>query len=204
MSHPAFFDRVGTIALFDPLAEFLGAAEAGRMEYAYADAVRLAGHSCPTVAGAWLMTRRALERLYPGALPERGRLRVDFRDAADSGVTGVIANVVALITGATQDTGFKGIGGRFDRRGLLYFGADIVGDVRFQRLDSGAVVEARYYPGHVPNVPAMQELLPKVLAGLADDRERIRFGELWQDRVRRILLEHADDDELVALTTSGI
>mgnify|MGYP003492414693 FL=1 len=43
----------------DPLAELLGAAEGGRLEYTYADAVKLTGHSCPTVAGAWLATRQA-------------------------------------------------------------------------------------------------------------------------------------------------
>ena len=31
----------------------------------FADAVRLAGHSCPTVAGAWLMTVRALRVGHP-------------------------------------------------------------------------------------------------------------------------------------------
>jgi len=34
--------------LRDPLAELLGAAEGGIVEYRYADAVKLAGHSCPT------------------------------------------------------------------------------------------------------------------------------------------------------------
>ena len=52
MQHPAFFDKVKPIVLYDALAEFLGAAQAGRVEYGYLDAVKLAGHSCPTVAGA--------------------------------------------------------------------------------------------------------------------------------------------------------
>ena len=50
----------------DPLAEFLGAADGGRLEYTYADAVKLTGHSCPTVAGAWLATRRALATMCIG------------------------------------------------------------------------------------------------------------------------------------------
>ena len=65
MKTPAFYDAVAPIAVTDPLAELLGAAEGGRFEYHYRDAVKLAGHSCPTVAGAWLMTRTALARLYP-------------------------------------------------------------------------------------------------------------------------------------------
>ena len=52
MKYPAFFDEVPSISLYDPLAEFLGAAEDGILQYGYVDAVRLAGHSCPTVASA--------------------------------------------------------------------------------------------------------------------------------------------------------
>lgn len=50
MRHPEFFDAVPPLRLRDPLAAFLGAAEEGVLEYRYIDAVRLAGHSCPTVA----------------------------------------------------------------------------------------------------------------------------------------------------------
>ncbi len=49
MRVPAFFEEVPEIAVRDPLAALLGAAEHGRIEYSYADAVKLAGHSCPAV-----------------------------------------------------------------------------------------------------------------------------------------------------------
>lgn len=52
MHYPAFFDDVPAIRLYDPLAEFLGAVDDGVIEYRYLDAVKLAGHSCPTVASA--------------------------------------------------------------------------------------------------------------------------------------------------------
>lgn len=60
MQFPDFFEAAPRITVRDPLARFLGAAEDGIIEYRYADAVRLAGHSCPTVASAYLMTRAAL------------------------------------------------------------------------------------------------------------------------------------------------
>ena len=78
MKTPAFFDAVPPIVVVDPLAEALGAVEDGIVEYRYADAVKLAGHSCPTVACTWLMTRRALQTLYPAALPRRGDMRVEL------------------------------------------------------------------------------------------------------------------------------
>jgi len=58
MAFPEFFARIPTLTLRDPLAELLGAADGGLIEYCFADAVKLAGHSCPTVAGAWLIFDR--------------------------------------------------------------------------------------------------------------------------------------------------
>ena len=55
MQTPAFYDQVRSLSVYDPLAEFLGAAGTGRIEYRYLDAVKLAGHSCPTVAAAYWM-----------------------------------------------------------------------------------------------------------------------------------------------------
>ena len=116
--------------------------------------MKLAGHSCPTVAGAYLMTGKALAELYGNELPVRGAIKVEFRDGQGDGVTGVIANVVGLLTGAAQYGGFKGIGGRFDRRNLLHFDAGISGDIRFTRIDTGASVETTYHPELAPLRPA--------------------------------------------------
>jgi hypothetical protein len=199
MGFPDFFDAVPGIVLRDPLAEFLGAATDGLIEYRYADAVRLAGHSCPTVAGAYLLTCRALRALHGEAVPERGGLRVDFRDARANGVTGVIAGVVGLLTGAAGDGGFKGLAGRFSRRDLLAFEIEVPGEIRFTRLDSGAAVTATLQLAHVPADPRMGGLLQRILAGEGDAPMLQEFATLWQERVRRILIEHFDDPRLVAL-----
>ena len=193
MHYPEFFDAVPRIRLHDPLADFLGACDGGIIEYAYPDAVRLAGHSCPTVAGAYWLTRQALRALYGEALPERGGVRVAFCESRTAGVTGVIANVVSLLTGATTDTGFKGLAGRFDRRGLLDFDARQPLDLRFTRLDTGAAVDAVAHLREVPADPRMAPLMQACLAGHASPAEARQFGELWQARVRRVLLEHGDD-----------
>ena len=95
---PGFYGQAPVITVRDPLADFLGAAAGGVFEYRYADAVRLAGHSCPTVASAFLMTRAALAALYGDDLPVRGDIRVDLAEAHDAGVAGVIASIATLIT----------------------------------------------------------------------------------------------------------
>jgi len=199
MHYPAFFDAVPHLRLRDPLAKFLGAFGDGVVDYAYLDAVRLTGHSCPTVASAYWITRQALAALYPSGLPERGGIRVDFREDGLAGVTGVIANVVSMLTGATQDTGFKGLAGRFDRRQLMFFNASVPLDCRFTRSDTGACIEAAAYVQRVPGDPELPELMQRCLSGAADPDEAARFGAAWQDRVRRILLDHGEDPEVFVI-----
>jgi formylmethanofuran dehydrogenase subunit E len=197
MSYPDFFAAVPRVTLHDPLAERLGAAENGLIEYGYTDAVKLAGHSCPTVAGAYLMTLKALATLYPDGLPERGGIQVELSAAQADGVAGVTAAVASLLTGAAGEGGFKGLGGRYSRRNLLVFAADIDTDLRFTRLDTGARVSVAYHPETVPAPPELQALMPKLLAGTTSVAEETEFGHLWQARVKRILIDHFDDPELV-------
>lgn len=197
MRLPDFFQDVPPLTLRDPLAATLGAAVDGLMDYHYADVVKLAGHSCPTVAGAWLMARRGLKALYGEMVPLRGGMRVELRAAQDAGTHGVVGNVLSFITGAAGEGGFKGLAGKLARKDLLAYGVDIPAEVRMTRLDTGASVLLDYRPEAVPPSPEMPPLMARVMGGAADVEERARFGRLWQERVRRILLEHADDPALV-------
>lgn len=203
MSHPDFFSVIPPIVVRDPLAGFLGAASGGLLEYRYLDAVKLAGHSCPTVAAAWQLTRRALAALYGGEIPVRGDVRVELADTRTEGTAGVTAAVAGLLTGAAGDGGFKGIGGRFDRRDLVAFGAEVPARMRFTRMDTGAAVDAEADLGQVPGDPATMPLLQRCLSGKASAGDARRFGELWQDRVRRILLEHGDDDAVFTVRAAS-
>lgn len=201
MDYPAFFDQVRRIRLRDPLFAFLGGSDDGVMDYGYSDAVKLAGHSCPTVAGTWLMLAKGLDALYGDEIPERGAIRVAFPQARDEGVTGVMANVATLVTGATATDGFKGLGGNFDRRNLLSFGQTFAEDMRLSRVDTGASAILAYAASAaVPPAPEMQGLLRLILSGAGTEADRKEFGRLWQDRVRRILTDHADDPLLVTIT----
>ena len=79
----------------------------------------------PDVAGAFLMTRTALARLYPQDMPVAATWSWRLRQALDEGVTGVIASVAGLMTGANEG-GFKGLAGRL-RDGRLRFGVPMTG-----------------------------------------------------------------------------
>ncbi len=200
MAFPDFFDSVPGIVLRDPLADLLAAADGGVIEYRYADAVRLAGHSCPTVAGAYLMARCMLKHLYGDELPERGALAVEFRAQEEDGVAGVMASVFTLLTGAAGKGGFKGLAGRYGRRNLLHFGvADVRGEVRMVRLDTRTAVTASLDLSLVPADPAIGAVLGAALEA-GDPAARSEFGHLWQRRVERLLREFADHPGLVRLS----
>lgn len=197
MSFPDFFAKVPSIRVRDGLSQVLGATTDGVMEYHYADAVRLAGHSCPTVASAWLTAVTGLKALYPEGLPERGGVEVSLPDAEDAGVTGVIGQVLTLVTGAAGANGFHGLGGNHVRQDLLQYSRPEAQGVRMRRKDTGATVDVVVDPSPVPGNPEMRQLIGKVIQGLATPEESKRFGDLWQERVARLLLEHANDPAVV-------
>ena len=187
MTYPNFFDEIQTIKLTDDLSNFLGTFENGLIEFSYLDIVKSAGHSCPTVAGAYLCAMKGLEALYKDEIPRRGEIFVSFKEDASEGVAGVIANVFTQITGATEAFGFKGIGGNFVRHELMKFNNDeISSSVKLQRLDNGNSVEVVYNPSSIPGNPMQQQLMQKIMQGVATPEERLDFGKLWQQRVENI------------------
>ncbi|HGO6992591.1 TPA: FmdE family protein [Neisseria meningitidis] len=197
---PEFFDRAPTLTVQDPLAAFLGAAQDGILTYRYADAVRLCGHSCPTVAGAYLMVIKGLKALYGEELPERGGIEAAMQGTRDEGTVGVTASVVQLLTGAAPETGFGGIRiqGRFARRNLLSFGAgEINGTLALRRRDTGKTVAVSLNAALKPFAPQMRDIMPKAVSGSASTDELKHFGQLWQARVKAFLTESADDPQFV-------
>jgi hypothetical protein len=201
MTYPGFYEQAPVVRTRDPFAEMLGAAQDGVLEYHYADAVRLAGHSCPTVAGAFLMGRAALAALFPDGPAERGAIAIHMPAPESEGTTGVTAQVLTLLTGAASDNGFHGIQGRFRRKGLLSFAERREGEaISFKRLDTGTGVTVSLDVSPVAGDPAQGARMAAILYGNADDEQRAAFAHAWQDRVRRLLLEFADDPRVIRVT----
>ena len=186
MSYPKFYDEVESIKVKDQLSNVLGAFESGEYEFNYLDVVKSAGHSCPTVAGAYIITLEALKALYPNERAVRGDIKVEFKESLSEGVAGVIGNVVSQITGATDKSGFKGLNGKFARHSLMDFDSNIESSARFTRVDSTKSVDVVYNPSSILPNPAMQPLMQKMMQGSATSQELKEFGTLWQDRVARI------------------
>ncbi|WP_373069304.1 FmdE family protein [Sulfurimonas sp.] len=186
MKYPEFFDTLPTITLKDELAEFLGSIDDGIVEFSYLDVVKNAGHSCPTVAGAYIMTLVGLKELYKDETPVRGEIVIEYASDENDGVAGIISNVMSQITGATKTLGFKGIGGEYIRHSLVSFNALIDSSVKFKRNDTNESVEITYNPDVIKPDPAQAELMQKLLRNFATDEEAKEFKKLWQGRVKKI------------------
>lgn len=201
MGMPAFFAEVPSIVMEEPLARVLGVTPDGLVEYRYDDAVRVAGHSCPTVAGTWLMLWRGLAALWPDGAPVRGGVTVHFADSPESGVTGVMASVATLVTGAAGSGGFRGLKGRWPRRDLLGF-ADAAAEgaiMVIRRIDTGEGVRLNLDTRLVPGSPETMKLLERVLSEPGDAESAARLAELWQGRVQRMLVTERDTPGLVTV-----
>lgn len=180
------FPQTPSIRLYDPLADLLGAGD-GLFHYRFDDVVKVSGHACPTVAGAFLMTIRALGALYGGETPVRGGIEVSIPGAEDQGVNGPISQVFSLLTGAAGRNGFQGLGGQHARHGLLRFEAGTGSGFGFRRRDTGAQVRVGYDPSAIPPHPGMMPLMQRILQGDGDPALRQEFRTLWRDRVIGIL-----------------
>ena len=190
-----FYDEVEPIKLKDPLAVFLGAIdEHEEFIFTYEDAVKLAGHSCPAVSGAYKVTEKALKALYGSEIPIRGGINVKVLGNIDNGANGPISQVISLITGAAPETGFAGLGNSFVRKNKLIFDEknEEANAFVFTRDDNGKSVKITY---HLENVPAdqdMHELFTKSIVGTANERQKEKFKEMWQKRVKCVLFEEAN------------
>jgi hypothetical protein len=112
-----------------------------------------------------------------------------------------MAQVIGHLTGAAGDTGFRGLGGRFARAGLLTFHpeAPALATFELQRTDTRAAVRVSYSPDSVPPAPEMRQAMAGALAG--DPEAGASFRRLWLDRVRRILEAR---DRVVEVTALGV
>lgn len=200
MTYQKFYNDVPSIKLFDPLAKILGSSTDGLLEFSFTDIVKLAGHGCPTVAGAYLSAYHGLLALYPDEIPVRGNVVVLLKGPESEGVNGVIANVLGSIMGAAGSGGFGGLGGQFSRKNLLHFSQDIPLNIQLRRLDTHTLINISYHPEIVSGDPRTSLFLGKILNGSASVEEERTFKLLWNERLERILCHEFNNPKLIHLT----
>lgn len=196
----AFYQDIKRIKLFDPLALVLGSSSNGEIEFGFSDIVKIQGHGCPTVGGAYLMAYHGLKHLYGHDLPIRGQVEVFMKNRESDGVTGVIANVICSIVGAAGEGGFKGLGGQYSRHNLLHYGHNQQFNVCLKRLDTKAAVEIAYRPEIVRGNPDASMYLEKILIGIATKEDKTAFQTMWNERLKKIMVDEFDNPDLIILS----
>ena len=192
MKYPDFFKEIPVIKLYDPLSEFLGAVEDGIIQVNYSDVVKFAGHSCPTVAGAYLMCFKANNHFSnESKLLERGNIKIIAKGPKAEGTNGVIANVAAYILGVNDESGFGGIGGRMGRKNKLFYDDNLDCDLMFEY--NGDSIKTIYNPSVIKQNKDMIPLLQKCIGGIATENEQSKFKRIWQNRVKEILFNKNND-----------
>ncbi|OGC83442.1 MAG: hypothetical protein A2W07_07415 [candidate division Zixibacteria bacterium RBG_16_43_9] len=199
-----FFKEVEPIRFKEPLAETLGAfkEEGVVLEYTFIDLVKMAGHACPTIAGAYLCCKKALEKLYPNEIPVRGEISVTVYGEPDEGVYGVMSQALSFLTGAAPATGFRGLGYKFRRKDMLKFNREKIDPeamcFEFRRQNEDKAILVKFYPQKVPfsedKRKRLGELLEKVIWEAARKDEMEEFQNLWMGKVREMLLGSQEID----------
>lgn len=190
------YDEIAPIEIRDPVAEALAVLDPGDpFVVTYADAVKAAGHSCPTAAGAFRIAQTGLDALYPDEHPVRGDVEVFAGGPKEDATYGVMSRVISYITGASEVDGFGGlVGGHGGRKHTLTFGDFEATEptFAFRRTDTNDAVEVTYHIGDVPDAGAATRYLPRLVEENATDDEREAFRNAWHARVQAVLT----DDEL--------
>lgn len=165
-----------SVNIHEPFAEYLMAEkEEYQFKISLLDVVQFSGHACPSMVGAFLISQKAIQELFPETnVCVRGQVAVEMPTPATQGATGPISNVFSMIFGAWEQSGFGGLGGQFVRRGLLKYDSSNVapGTFRFHNLQTGRAVDISYNPSLAP-VPESSEGLP--------------FQKLWRHKIASIL-----------------
>lgn len=163
------------VSVFEPFSAFLqGSEEESQFQISLLDVVRFAGHACPSIVGAFLISQRAIKELFPVTETcVRGEIAIDIPTGPTQGATGPISNVFSFIFGAWSDTGFGGLQGQFARRGLIRYSVPGIppGCFRFKNLKTGAQVDITYNPS----------------LAVVEVRDGEAFQQQWQRKIKAIL-----------------
>jgi hypothetical protein len=195
--------EVDQIEIRDPVAEALGVLEPGDpFVITYTDAVKEAGHSCPTASGAYRIAQLGLDALYPDSYPVRSEIEVQAPRSRDDATYGVMSRIISYVTGATEDDGFRGLAGGYGGRSdLLHFDAfdpDTAEPAfRFRRTDTDETVQVTYHVSEVPDGGPAIGNLQQILDGTTSDQQRGAFADAWHRRVQVVL----SDDTLFTVET---
>jgi formylmethanofuran dehydrogenase subunit E len=180
----SFYQEAPAIRVLDPLANMVGCVEDenNTLTIHLTDVALYTGHVCPGVASGYMITCRALEKLYPNSVPVRGQIRLVATAPND------MLDVAAYITGARAFYGRDEING-----------GDLAVDptlgpaergrftIVFQRKDTGKAVKVAFDKSKLMVPGQFKPFHRKVMDGTATAQEKQENWEAIQAIVRTAL-----------------
>ena len=187
---PEFYSQVPEILIIDPMAVVVGSMPEGSniLTIKLTDVALYSGYICPGIAAGYMLTKKAMDALYPNSIPQRGQIRVSAMAAA-----GELMEVASYITGARA----------FYGRDLIN-AYDLVVDpslkpkqrgqyvMVFQRKDTGKAVKAVYDKFKLipeKKVKEVKVFLNKILTGKALPQEKEKNWAILNALVEKVLME---------------
>jgi hypothetical protein len=189
-NHPdnvTIYEKAGIIKLRDPKAVMFGYRQPGDdvFEFTLNDVGKYAGHVCAGISSAFLLTKQALDLLYPGdEMPVRGQISVVASDQTAH------LEVASYIVRASAH-GEEEIAGIATVDTTLRMGTGKV-TLIFKRLDNGKMAKAVFNKTVLMPGDKMQKMLAlkqKVINGTATTEEKKQFTENVQKAVIKIITD---------------
>jgi hypothetical protein len=195
-----YITDVEPIMMYDPYFSIFGQSQTA-VPYYYEEVVKVAGHSCGATTGAWVITQKALEVLYPdGEIPVRGQIYVEAPGAEDEWFVGVFGDIITFLTGAAPHTGFIGqefgqTDDVFVRQNKMVYADEPTNQLPpmrewiFTRMDTGKKVGVKFNLVIITPIPTPgRQAMGKTMATFqATPEEAADYIQYWNDRAIFVL-----------------
>ena len=179
-----FYSEVPPIVIIEKEGVKVGSLNPGDvLQINLTDIAQYTGHICPSVAAGFLLTKMALDELFPNETPERGNIRIAAMAPND------LVNVAAYVVGIRPadmlsenpdliiDKGLKP-----EEKGKIV--------LLFQRKDSGKMVKAYFNKMELLTPEDKKTIMPyrkKYKEGKVTEEEIITTGKYIQTVVKRLV-----------------
>lgn len=187
---PEFYSQAPEILIIDPMAVMAGSMPEGAnmLTIKLTDVALYSGRICPSMAAGYMLTKKAMDALYPNSIPQRGQIRVSATAAATE-----LMEVTSYITGVRPLYG----------RGEIN-ACDLVIDpslkpkkhgqyvMVFQRKDTGKAVKGVYNKFKLipeKKIKKIKKISKKILQGNASPREKEKNWSILNTMVEKVLME---------------
>jgi hypothetical protein len=185
-SEKPYIQQAPTIKVKDPIASMVGYKNFGEdyFELSLEDVGKYTGHVCGGVASGYVLTHKALAKLYPeNEVPVRGQISLAASSRIDPLEVATYIVRAREAHGEEKETNICVIDTTLRSQPGSH-------TVIFKRADTGAMVKAVFNKHKLMDpkkMGSMKSIKAKVMKGTATEEEKVMFAERVQKVVKKVL-----------------